>query len=304
MAALSSATLRRRVPRAGRLEGIIQIGTGYALPSGGPPIATFEDMTVVQATMLGYPEWLALGKSTLKRRLRLQRDVYAMARACCGATAWVTDSLASDYGLAREKLVAVGLGANHTVEVTERDWRTPRYLFVGREWGRKNGDGVVAAFRNVLAAIPEARLDLVGEHPPVAVDGVTGHGPIEPGSASGRRRMEHLLASATVFVLPSWREPGGIAYVEAAAAGLPSIGTSVGGARHLIGDGGIVVEPGDHEALVNAMLCLADPEVARKCGCRAREVARAFTWELVADRIVAALGLGGRASATRADTDS
>ena len=86
----------------------------------------------------------------------------------------------------------------------------------------------------------------------------------------GRRseRLEQLFAQATCFVLPSHSEASAIAYVEAAAAGLPSIGTVAGGSDYLIGDGGLVVDPGDDDALLDAMLWLADPAVAARRGPR------------------------------------
>ena len=89
--------------------------------------------------------------------------------------------------------------------------------------------------------------------------------------------------------MPSLCEPSAISYLEAGAAGVPSIGSTVGGSRELIGDGGCVVDPYDHEALYAAMLELADGEAARKAGERALARADWFTWPNVAARILAAL---------------
>ena len=91
--------------------------------------------------------------------------------------------------------------------------------------------------------------------------------------------------------MPSLCEPSAISYVEAAAAGVPSIGSAVGGSGELIGDGGCVVDPRDEEALFGAMLGLSDGEVARKAGARALRGADRFTWPAVAGRILAALEL-------------
>jgi glycosyltransferase involved in cell wall biosynthesis len=103
-----------------------------------------------------------------------------------------------------------------------------------------------------------------------------------------------LFAQATCFVMPSQLEPFGIAYVEAAAAGAPSIATSVGGAGTIVADGtGRLVAPGDGAGLLAAMRELADGEVARRMGAAARERSRLFTWEQVGARLLAALGLPG-----------
>jgi glycosyltransferase involved in cell wall biosynthesis len=89
--------------------------------------------------------------------------------------------------------------------------------------------------------------------------------------------------------MPSWSEPAGIAYLEAGAAGVPSIGSTVGGSAELIGDGGCVVDPADEQGLFDAMLGFSSGETARKAGERALARAGWFTWPMVARRILAAL---------------
>lgn len=98
-----------------------------------------------------------------------------------------------------------------------------------------------------------------------------------------------LFGSATCFVMPSHREPCGIAYVEAAASAVPSIGTTVGGSREVIGEGGRVIVPDDHAALLGAMMELSDPQVARRLGQLAEQRSELFTWRRVAERMLRAL---------------
>lgn len=78
------------------------------------------------------------------------------------------------------------------------------------------------------------------------------------------------LAGLDVFVLPSLSEAMPLAALEAAAAGLPMVVTSGGGAKALIeaGAGGLVVPPGDDEALAEALRELLDlpPEARRALG--------------------------------------
>jgi glycosyltransferase involved in cell wall biosynthesis len=91
-------------------------------------------------------------------------------------------------------------------------------------------------------------------------------------------------------VMPSKLEPYGIVYAEAASAGLPSIGTSVGGSRDSIGSGGVLVDPEDEAALVAAMRRLSDPGTARSLGERALEHSKKNTWQAVAKRVAGVLG--------------
>ena len=93
--------------------------------------------------------------------------------------------------------------------------------------------------------------------------------------------------------MPSLHEPAGIVYLEAASAGVPSIGATNGGAATLIGAGGLVVDPLDADQIYAAMLALADPETARRLGGLAQSHSRLFTWRKVAERLVRALAIPG-----------
>ncbi|KJS45165.1 MAG: glycosyl transferase family 1 [Roseovarius sp. BRH_c41] len=79
------------------------------------------------------------------------------------------------------------------------------------------------------------------------------------GAISGAEVRRHLLA-ADVFVLASWHEPLGVAYMEAMACGVPTIGTDAGGVRELIdpGESGLLVSPKSPQVLAEAIATLAD----------------------------------------------
>jgi glycosyltransferase involved in cell wall biosynthesis len=155
-------------------------------------------------------------------------------------------------------------------------------------------------FRRLRAEIPEARLDIVGRHPPLGEAGISGHGFLRLAMLEERVRLVRLLGEATCFVLPSRYEASALAYVEACAAGLPCIGTAVGGSRQLIGPGGCVVDPTDPDALLAAMRELCDPETASRLGAAGRRHAALFTWDAVAGRILRALRPEGVAPASLA----
>ena len=287
---IRTAFARRRILREQPFDGFIQVGTGYWLPSG-IAIATFEDMTVPQAARLPYPEWRHLSATELRSRRDGQARAYTRAHACCFASAWAADSALREYDLAPGKVHVVGMGRNRTPRPVDRDWQTPNFLFVGGDWQRKNGPAVLRAFAEVRACIPEATLHVVGNHPPLRTDGVVGYGWLSPDDAEDRQRLQELFEHATCFVMPSLYEPFGIVYVEAAAGGLPSIGTNRGGAPEAIGEGGVAIDPESHEALVAAMLQLAGPSEAERAGAKARQHAEEFTWRKVTARILDALNL-------------
>lgn len=288
LAALRTRVGRRRVASAGALDGAIQVGAGYTVALGAP-VVTYEDMTVVQAARL-YPQWRALGERGVRARVERQRRAYEAACACCLTSRWAARSVVEDYGIAPEKVHVVGVGRNHEPPAGPRDWSTPRFLFVGREWERKNGPRVLRAFARLRRELPEATLDVAGHHPPLDEPGVTGHGFLRLAEPGDRARAEELFRRATCFVMPSLHEPSALAYVEAAVAGLPVVGTVEGGSELLIGDGGVLVDPHDDDALLDALRRLADPDTARRLGERARERSALFTWRAVAERLLRALG--------------
>jgi glycosyltransferase involved in cell wall biosynthesis len=74
------------------------------------------------------------------------------------------------------------------------------------------------------------------------------------------------LAQADLFVLPSYAEGMSNALLEAMACGLPCVATAVGGNVDLIREGetGLLVEPGDVQALCQAILALAADESLRE----------------------------------------
>ena len=292
VATMMSGVASRRLEGFAPLDGLIQIGTGYSVTTT-VPIVTFEDMTLVQAREAGSAAWRAMPARAVAARVARQRDAYQRARACCVTTHWAAASIISNYGIPREKVHVVGVGRNFEPggEAVGRDWNPPRFLFVGREWERKNGPRVLAAFARLRAEVPDARLDVVGAHPPLRVDGVVGHGLLRLDDTADRTRLAELFASATCFVMPSLHEPSALAYVEASAWGIPSIATSKGGSAELVGEGGIVVDPLDDYRLLEAMRALCDPVTAARLGGLAQRRSALFTSRTMAGRLLRALDL-------------
>jgi glycosyltransferase involved in cell wall biosynthesis len=287
--ALRGALVRRRLA-ATQLDGIVQIGSNFILPASIPYL-TLEDMTVRQGTAI-HPVFSRMSKSGMVGWERRRERIYERARMCTAASRWASDSLVDDYGVPRERVAVVGFGATHRTLVRERVWAPPRFLFVGVEWERKGGPLLLRAFARLREALPEASLDVVGGHPPIAQPGVTAHGVLSRSRAADRELILDLFARASCLVVPSLVEPFGIVYVEAGSAGIPSIVSGEGGARDTIGPhGGLVVAPGDEDGLLAAMLRLADPETARRMGAAARERSELYTWTKVAERLLRALGL-------------
>lgn len=93
-----------------------------------------------------------------------------------------------------------------------------------------------------------------------------------------------VYRSADVFCFPSWEEGGPLVTIEAMALGNVPVVTGMGSSGTFSEDEevGIIVPPGDVDALVRALQLLAnDPERRRRYSEAARERAKAFSWDVV-----------------------
>lgn len=150
-------------------------------------------------------------------------------------------------------------------------------LFLGRLREKKGVFDLVAAMPHVLEKVPDATFTLAGDGDLAGVaakarDLGVDHALLLPGWVDGAKKDE-LLASAAVLVLPSYFEAFPVCILEAMAAGVPVVATTVGGIPEVLEGGtcGLLVPPGDVQALASALIStLGEPE------CRENLRKRAF----------------------------
>jgi len=158
-------------------------------------------------------------------------------------------------------------------------------ICVARLRAQKNHATLIDALARVRTHVPDVRLRLVGDG--AERDVIEAHvrrsklaGSVEfLGSVDN---VWPLLARAHVFVLPSAYEPLGIATLEAMAAGLPVVASSVGGLREIVDDEitGYLVPPGDPRALSARLTqLLQNREMAVEMGLRGRAAAERYRVE-------------------------
>jgi glycosyltransferase involved in cell wall biosynthesis len=154
----------------------------------------------------------------------------------------------------------------------------------------------IKRYQDLIAAV--ARLPR-----PDVVCLLVGDGPEAPALAAAARQagvgervrflgwrddIPRIVAALSVFILPSANEGMGRVLVEAMAAGVPVIGTRVGGIPSVIADGecGLLVEPGDVAGLSGAIgKLLADGPLAARMGAAGRRRALAYGVESMVEKL-------------------
>lgn len=149
-------------------------------------------------------------------------------------------------------------------------------LFVGRFEARKGVDVLLDAIPLVARACPETTFTLAGSrdtpglweafcsrHPALRESRVRAPGRASPGD------LTRLYSRCAIFVGPSRYESFGLIYVEAMSHGKPVVACQTGGVPDVVGHGvtGLLVPPGNHEALAEAIIRLArQPDLRARMG--------------------------------------
>jgi len=139
---------------------------------------------------------------------------------------------------------------------------------------------LIQAMKDVLREIPDAQLLICGDgkEKEGLVKLVNHLGIDRSVNFSGQARgTKEILSAMDVFVMPSLKEGLGLALMEAMAAGLPVIGSDIGGIKTLIHDGtnGLLVRPAGVEELSRAIITLLkDHDKANLFGKKAQDFIR------------------------------
>lgn len=167
---------------------------------------------------------------------------------------------------------------------------------VGRLVPWKGFEGLIDALAQVQERVPEARLVIVGDGPERAR--LAAHAEkAAPGRVTflGAKSHEETLAvmrQATVLALNSTYEGLSHLLIEALMLGLPVVATRAGGNPELVkdGDNGLLVPPGDTEALAAALVrIMGDPVYAASLAERTAPAKTTFTPERMAAATAALL---------------
>ena len=219
---------------------------------------------------------------------------------CCSNEYIAVSSLLPKY---REKVIAVPPGINPEeirVPYTKEECREKLslseddkiILFVGHLINYKSPDLLIKAMPTIIEKTPNARLVIVGDGPLRGeLERITNDlhltQTIKLAGAVSNAVKALYYNAADVFVLPSTTsgESFGIVLLEAAAAGLPIVVSSLDTFRAFIIDGynGLVAKLGDIDSLAETInRLLSDPALRQEMGENARTGVRDYSWDTIA----------------------
>ncbi len=219
----------------------------------------------------------SLARWSLQPNVRRDGEIFRRATAIVSTSRWAEQELVRMYPDCRAPIHVmpnpVPLEAFDAAWIDQRSAcpeERVRFLFMGGDFPRKGGPQLLDAW---TAGAFGAHADLT-----IVTDWKIQQ-PLPPGVRVRRGIRGHtaewieMWHSADVFVMPTRNEAFGLVYQEAAAAGLPAIGSRLNAVPEIIQDGmtGILVTPGQQDELIGAMRSLlASPELRSRMGHAAR----------------------------------
>ncbi|NQX87076.1 MAG: glycosyltransferase family 4 protein [Halioglobus sp.] len=176
---------------------------------------------------------------------------------------------------------------------SEIDKGYTQYLFLGRLERRKGIYDIVEAFAKLdeTADLKDMRFIAAGDGDLGKVKALIADKGLEPVIAVegwvDRERVADLLQASDVLLLPSYNEGLPMALLEAMGSGLTVITSPVGGIPEVIKDGvnGILVPPGDINALIQAIWSSRDANLRSELGNNAKDTVQSNSLEVYCKKL-------------------
>ena len=287
--AARAAWVRFDRPTVQRLTGEVSVvhGTNFVLPAlgGAPGVVTVHDLSFFRDDVYPGGEFL---REAVPWSVRRAAKVIVPTQA-------IADELQERLGTREQKTVVTREGVSeHFFGATPLSETAlgglgipgPFALAVGTLEPRKNLARLIQAWKIAAPVLDGWRLVLAGPR---------GWGPELPETPGvmpiGRvpdEMLPGLMAAASIFCYPSLYEGFGLPPLEAMATKTPVLAGRYSAAAEVLGEGALLVDPLDVEAMADGLARLADPEEARALAFAGRSQAAGFTWLDTARRTLGA----------------
>jgi glycosyltransferase involved in cell wall biosynthesis len=286
-ALVPAATLRRR-PRP---EVVVDVENGipFFAPvwQRAPVVALVHHVHTAQWAMQFPRPVAAVGRALESRAMP---TVY---RRCpfVAVSASTADGLRR-IGVAPDRITVIEMGIDFRPG-PRRPSPTPTFVVLGRLVPHKRVELALAGWERVRP-ITGGELVVVGDGPEMSrLRAVAGPGVRFTGRVDEARKRDEL-AAAWALIHPAHHEGWGTAIMEAAAAGVPTLGFAVDGVRDSVVHGETGLLAPDLDTLTSDWLCLATDDRRRtELGVAARARARKHDWDRAVDAFEDVLRAGG-----------
>ncbi|MDA8822586.1 glycosyltransferase family 4 protein [Candidatus Pelagibacter bacterium] len=218
-----------------------------------------------------------------------------------------TKELAIKLGVNVNEIKVINPGCNYPVSINEDakefakniyGQATPRLITVSRLDGRKSHQNIIMTIKNLLPKFPNLKYVSIGDgdernnleklKKELGLDKE-----IKLILKSTEQEKFALIEQSDIFVMPSVVykksiEGFGIAYIEAASYGKPSIGGIYGGERDAIKNGqtGYLCNGSDLNALYDTLLKMLENNHHKELGANALKFSKDFCWDKIIKKYI------------------
>lgn len=258
------------------------------------------DQTFVKS-IDAYSEYTNCSPDYLKRGHEQEAKALASCAAAIYPSEWAARSAIDDYNTDPAKVHVLPFGANVDpppleaidTNLDSKVFEPFRILFIGRDWHRKGGEIVLKACAIAAKRRVPIQLDLVGLDviPEALPDFATNHGLLLKSNPVQRAKFELLLMQTHLVFVPSRAEAFGMTFCEAAAYGVPSLSSNVGGIPTIVRENvtgfslPVESEPEAYAQRIEA--CFADRQRYVALGRSARRYYdQTLTWDIYGEKLL------------------
>ena len=239
------------------------------------------------------------GSSLNKRLIKVLNNVEKVI-----ANSEYTKNLAINNGVNRDKVIVINPGVGIVEELNKKSLekvesllkiKTPRLITVSRFDKRKNHEKVIMALRNLKQQYPDIVYICIGygdeeENLKKLVQELDLGSQVMFFKDISNDLKNALIAKSNIFVMPSIIhktsvEGFGIAYVEAAQYGIPSLGGKDGGASDAISHDktGLICDGNNLDDIYSSLNSMIENKKYHVFGKNAKEYVSKFQWDKIFD---------------------
>lgn len=270
------------------------------------PFVSALDATPIVLARYGYYKPRAEANPIVRQlRHRLTVSVFKDAAHLLAYSAFIKESLVTDYGIKEDKIsivppgVDLGIWSRHTMNSPRGNHASGRLqvLFVGANFARKGGDLLLSIARRKDFQLCDFHFVTPNSHVPNEKNIF-----IHANMKANSEPLRALYRQSDIFVLPTRADFSPNVICEAMAMELPVLSTSVGGIGEMVLDGetGFIVAVDDEIAICDRLrLLIDDGKLRTRLGSNGRRLVESkFNLEKNAETIVKYLGKAADAKRT------